>query len=65
MRTRNWILLLLLIPFVALLWPPFYAMLKPDFFGIPFFIWYQFLWAILAATITILVYLIQRRGEAG
>ena len=63
MRRRNWFLLLLLVPFIALLWPPFYAARAPEMWGIPFFIWYQFLWTILAALITIAVYLVQSRGE--
>jgi Protein of unknown function (DUF3311) len=62
-RTRhNWILLLLLIPYIALLWPPFYASLQPLWLGIPYFIWYQFLWTVLAAGITALVYVVQHAG---
>jgi hypothetical protein len=33
-----WILLLL--PFVGLLWVPFYNFLEPALFGFPFFYWY-------------------------
>jgi Protein of unknown function (DUF3311) len=63
MRRRNWALLLLLVPFVALLWPPFYASLQPTWMGIPYFIWYQFLWGVLTAVLTAAVYLIQHAGE--
>src|SRR6266481_327372 len=35
--------LLLVIPFVALLWVPFYNSIEPTISGIPFFYWYQFL----------------------
>ena len=48
--------LLLLIPFVALLWVPFYNSIEPPFLGFPFFYWYQFLWIPLSAAITFLVY---------
>jgi hypothetical protein len=46
-----WWNLLLLIPFVALLWVPFYNRLDPQLFGIPFFYWYQFLWVILTSLV--------------
>lgn len=36
--------LLLLVPFVALLWVPFYNFGEPALFGFPFFYWYQLLW---------------------
>jgi len=35
---------LLLAPFVGLLWVPFYNRATPKLFGFPFFYWYQFLW---------------------
>jgi len=56
-------LLLLLIPFVALLYPPFYAGLTPRLAGIPFFIWYQFLWVVIGVSITGVVYAIDRISE--
>jgi hypothetical protein len=55
----NWWLLLLLIPFVGLLYPPFYAHLEPWVFGFPFFIWYQFLWVFITVAITASVYKIR------
>ena len=48
--------LLLLIPFVAVLWVPFYNSVQPAWFGIPFFYWYQLLWVILGAVIIAIVY---------
>ncbi len=63
MRARNWVLVLLLVPFVAVLYPPFYASLQPRLFGLSFFIWYQFAWAIISAGLTIVVYLVQSAGE--
>ena len=55
--SRAWYLLLLL-PFIGLLWPPFYAKEHPRLAGFPFFYWYQFLWVLLVAGITALVYLL-------
>jgi len=52
---RNW-LLLLAIPYIALLCSPFYSRVKPVLWGFPFFYWYQFAWIPLSAAITFLVY---------
>lgn len=57
-RRRSWILLLLLIPFIALLYPPFYNFKQPMFIGIPFFYWFQLLWVIITAIITAIVYFV-------
>ena len=51
----RWWLLLLLIPFVALLWVPFYNRIDPTLFGIPFFYWYQFGWVFLTSLIIVIV----------
>jgi hypothetical protein len=48
--------LLLIIPFIATLWPPFYAFDTPSFFGIPFFYTYQFVWVAISAILTGIVY---------
>jgi hypothetical protein len=48
--------LLLIIPFLATLWPPFYATATPTLAGIPFFYWYQFLWVLISAVLTAVVY---------
>ncbi|MGH2868136.1 MAG: DUF3311 domain-containing protein [Solirubrobacteraceae bacterium] len=53
--SRHWYWLLLL-PFLALLYPPLYAHVTPRLFGIPFFYWYQAVWLVLTAGITTLVY---------
>jgi uncharacterized protein DUF3311 len=53
---KRWWYLLLIIPFIALLWVPFYNSIQPEFAGIPFFYWYQFLWVIIGAAITAVVY---------
>ena len=57
-KERRWFLLLLLIPFVALLWPSFYNTYDPAFLGIPFFYWYQMLWIIFTALLTMIVYFV-------
>jgi hypothetical protein len=53
---RGWWYLLLLLPFLALLYPPLYAHLTPRIWGIPFFYWYQAVWLIVTAAITTFVY---------
>ena len=53
-RSRWWSLLLL-IPFVALLWVPLYNRIDPVLFSIPFFYWYQFVWVILTSVIILFV----------
>jgi hypothetical protein len=59
-RGRSWLLLLLLIPFIVLLWPPFYNNPNlPEFIGIPFFYWFQLLWIILTAILMAVVYFLR------
>jgi hypothetical protein len=58
-QSRNrWSLLLLLIPFVALLYPAFYSSIQPELAGIPYFIWYQLAWVLLGALIVGLVHIL-------
>jgi len=56
-KGARWLLILLLAPFVAMLWPPFYNAIQPQLIGIPFFYWFQLLWVIITAVITAAVYL--------
>jgi Protein of unknown function (DUF3311) len=49
--------LLLIVPFVALLWVPFYNRALPELGGVPFFYWYQLVWVPLTAAILYVVYL--------
>jgi hypothetical protein len=49
--------LLLLIPFVALLWVPFYNSIEPTLLGFPFFYWYLFLWVPITSILIYIVYL--------
>jgi hypothetical protein len=53
-HSRLW--LVLLIPYVALLWLPFYNDVRPSLLGFPFFYWYQFLWVPLTSFIIYIVY---------
>ncbi len=52
----SWAYWLLVIPFVATLWVPFYNAADPYWQGIPYFYWYQFLWILISAALTALVY---------
>lgn len=56
-KGARWLLILMLAPFVAMLWPPFYNFIKPEFIGIPFYYWFQLLWVIITAAVTAGVYL--------
>ena len=51
---RMWVLLL--IPFIGLLWVPFYNHAEPALFGFPFFYWYQLAWVPVTALLTWVVY---------
>ena len=55
--------LLLLVPYLALIWVPFYNRPLPDLIGIPFFYWYQLLWIPLGAVLLLPIYLAERRAE--
>jgi len=55
-RPHHWARLLLLIPFVAMLWVPSYDKIEPMVAGVPFFYWYQLLWIILSALLIVIVY---------
>lgn len=54
--SSRWWQLLLLLPFLGVLWVPFFNKVEPEFIGIPFFFWYQFLWVFVSAAVTAFVY---------
>ena len=56
--------LLLLVPYVAVLWVPFYNRIEPQLAGIPFFYWYQLMWIVLGAAVLLPVYIIEERGRS-
>lgn len=54
---------LLVAPFVALLWVSSYARVSPRLWGFPFFYWYQLMWVLIASVLTFLSYLLIRGTE--
>jgi hypothetical protein len=56
----SWARVLLLLPFVAVLWVPFYNSIEPKAFGVPFFYWWQLLWVVLGTVVVGIVYRIER-----
>jgi Na+/melibiose symporter-like transporter len=60
-RPSRWWYALLALPLLGLLYPPLYATRDPELAGIPFFYWYQFAWVVVAAVLTLLVYVKTRR----
>ncbi len=56
-----WIILIL--PFIGLLWLPFYNQLEPSWLGLPFFYWYQLLWVPLTAFLTWIVFRHYYKGD--
>jgi hypothetical protein len=54
----SWWYLLLLVQFIAVLWPPFYNTAEPAWIGIPFFYWYQMAIVIVSAVLTAVVYFV-------
>jgi len=57
-----WILVLL--PFIGLLWVPFYNFQEPALFGFPFFYWYQLAWVPISSLLIWLVYRSRAPDEA-
>jgi hypothetical protein len=48
--------LLLILPFIGLLWLPFYNKTDPEIWGFPFFYWYQFIWVFVTSILIWIVY---------
>ena len=55
-RSPNPIWLILLLPYIALLWGPFYNFTEVNVLGFPFFYWYQFMWVPLTSLLIYVVY---------
>ena len=55
--------LLLLVPYVALLWVPFYNRIEPSLMGIPFFYWFQMVWIFLGVACLYPVYRHEERNK--
>ncbi|MBS0469990.1 MAG: DUF3311 domain-containing protein [Proteobacteria bacterium] len=56
------IYLLLIVPYVAMLWVPSYNSVEPTLAGIPFFYWYQMLWIVLGVAVLLPVYISDERS---
>jgi hypothetical protein len=56
--------MLLLLPFVGLLWVPFYNFMEPSLLGFPFFYWYQLAWVPISSLLIWLVYRSRKPDEA-
>ncbi len=48
--------LLLVLPYVALLWVPFYNFGSPSLLGVPFFYWYQLAWIPITSLVIYIVF---------
>jgi hypothetical protein len=55
--------LLLVPPYIALLWVGSYNRVDPALFGIPFFYWYQLLWIPLGALLLYPIYRAEERQK--
>lgn len=55
--------LLLLVPYLAVLWVPSYNRADPAIAGIPFFYWYQMLWIALGAAVLLPAYFAEERNR--
>ncbi|MHB1566360.1 MAG: DUF3311 domain-containing protein [Acidiferrobacter sp.] len=60
----NWAYVLLILPFVALLWVPFYNKITPTLLGFPFFYWYQLAWVPLSVLLSGIVYLLTKPAHS-
>ena len=56
--------LLLVVPYLAVLWPPLYNRVEPSLAGIPFFYWYQMLWIVIGAAVLVPVYFADERAAS-
>lgn len=54
---------LLVLPFVACLYPGWYNRIQPEFFGVPFFIVYQMALVFFGSAVMAVVYLLDRQGQ--
>jgi membrane protein implicated in regulation of membrane protease activity len=54
---------LIIAPFIALLWVSGYAKKTPTFADFPFFYWYQLMWVFITAGLTWVAYRLVRADE--
>ncbi len=62
-RGASRLLVLLILPFIALLFPPFYNAVDPRIIGVPFFYWFQLAWILVTSALTLVVYLAGPKDE--
>jgi uncharacterized membrane protein len=55
--------LILLVPFIALLYVPSYNATEPYLWGFPFFYWYQLLWVPITVLLIWFVYRMNRHDD--
>lgn len=53
---QKWLWLLLLLPYLILLWPPLYNFDQPELFNMPFFYWFQLLCVPFTAALIIILH---------
>ena len=56
---RGAIVWLLILPFIATLFPFFFNYQEPSIIGLPFFYWYQLVWIPISVFLTWLVYRVE------
>ncbi|MDA8064026.1 MAG: DUF3311 domain-containing protein [Thermaerobacter sp.] len=60
-KKRGWgWYLLLIVPFIGVLFPEFFNRMAPSWGGLPYFYWYQLLWVFVSSLLTGIVYLATR-----
>ena len=64
-RWPRFVSLLLVIPYIAMLFVPSYNRIEPKLAEIPFFYWYQLSWIVLGALLLLVVYLVEERQKGG
>jgi len=64
MKAKAWWNVLLLVPFIATLFPALYNSLEPRLFGMPFFYWYQLVWTIGSGVLLAIYIFVTRGGES-
>jgi hypothetical protein len=63
-RGKAWNLLLIL-PYIAMLWVPSYNTKDPAWLGLPFFYWYQLAWVFICSALVGFVLLMTRPATRG
>jgi hypothetical protein len=62
-KHSRWWYLLLLPPYVAMIWVSSYNTIEPAWAGIPFFYWYQALWIWITSALILIVYFATRSRD--